>query len=127
MLAKNPALRREPQLAVPPVTAADLPALLEPIAAPIPPQLGVTIDFVVRRNDTLDRIFRQLKLNLDDLALIREMPGVRDSLDQLRPGDTITVTHDAGLVRGLKRRISETEVLSVTRGTEGFAAEVINL
>lgn len=94
-------------------------------ASPIPKPLGDTVEFVVRRNDTLDRIFRQLKLDLADLAVIRDLPGVQKSLDQLRPGDTITLVHDDGLLQALTRRISETELLSVTRDDEGFKAKVV--
>lgn len=93
---------------------------------PIPQPLGDTLEFVVRRNDTLDRIFRQLKLDLNDLANIREIPGIRTELDRLRPGDTIKLTHDEGMVYALSRRISETEILNVTRGDSGFAAEVVS-
>lgn len=93
---------------------------------PIPQPLGDTMEFVVRRNDTLDRIFRQLKLDLNDLANIRQLPGIREQLDRLRPGDTIKLTHDEGTVYALSRRISDTEVLSVTRGDGGFEAEVIS-
>jgi murein DD-endopeptidase MepM/ murein hydrolase activator NlpD len=87
--------------------------------------LGATVEFVVRRNDTLDRIFRQLNLSLTDLASIRELPGVKQSLDRLKPGDTITFVHDDGLVQTLTRRISETEILTITRGLQGFASEVV--
>jgi murein DD-endopeptidase MepM/ murein hydrolase activator NlpD len=92
---------------------------------PPPSLLGDTVEFVVRRNDTMDRIFRQLKLNLTDLASIRGVPGMQGRIDQLRVGDTITLVHDEGLVQSLTRRISETEVLSVTRANEGFNLEVI--
>lgn len=111
----------------PSVSLPDLPSLAPPAVEPepIPKPLGDTVEFVVRRNDTLDRIFRQLQLNLADLAIIRDLPGVRESLDRLRPGDTITLVHDGGLLQALTRRISETEVLTVTRGEEGFAAEVL--
>jgi murein DD-endopeptidase MepM/ murein hydrolase activator NlpD len=119
-------------LRVPPQTPLELPELRFPtITAPIvlpteiPKPLGDTVEFVVRRNDTMDRIFRQLKLSLTDLASIRGLPGVRESLDKLRPGDTITVVHDEGLLQALTRRISETEVLTVKRAAEGFAAEVL--
>lgn len=95
-------------------------------APPVPEPLGDTVEFVVRRNDTLDRIFRQLRLNLADLASIRDLPGVRQNLDQLRPGDTITLIHDDGVLQSLRRRISETQILAVTRGVEGFAAEVMS-
>lgn len=94
-------------------------------APPIPAPLGDTIEFVVRRNDTLDRIFRHLKLSLTDLASIRDIPGVQRSLDTLRPGDTITFIHEEGALQALRRRISETEVLSVRRSDEGFSAEVL--
>jgi murein DD-endopeptidase MepM/ murein hydrolase activator NlpD len=104
------------------------PIQIEDVAIPaaMPPSLlGDTVEYVVRRNDTMDRIFRQLKLNLTDLATIRGMPSVQQALDQLRVGDIITLVHDEGLVQQLTRRISETEILSVTRGNEGFNAEVI--
>ncbi len=128
-------VNRDPELA-PPVLQADTLGL-EPAALPIeqlapalPRPIGQTVEFVVRRNDTLDRIFRQLKLNLTDLASIRELPGVQEQLDRLRPGDTIKLVHDdEGLVQALSRRISDTEVLSVTRveeaGNGPFAAEVV--
>jgi murein DD-endopeptidase MepM/ murein hydrolase activator NlpD len=124
---------REPPALAPPPLQADalglhLAALpIEQLSVPQP--LGQTVEFVVRRNDTLDRIFRHLKLNLTDLASIRELPGVQQQLDRLRPGDTIRLVHEEGLVQSLSRRISETEVLSVTRvdetGTAPFAAEVV--
>src|SRR5262245_6588918 len=90
---------RETHLTAPPqlqdiaaiASPASAPAeTLSPEVAPIPPPLGDTVEFVVRRNDTLDRIFRQLRLSLTDLASIRDLPGIEKKLDQLRPGDTIT-------------------------------------
>ncbi|MFL6547385.1 MAG: OapA family protein [Povalibacter sp.] len=127
LLSKNPseiADQASGMQALPaPVFPVSTPQTLE--VPPIPQPLGDTMEFVVRRNDTLDRIFRQLKLDLNDLANIRQLPGVRDQLDQLRPGDTITLTHDDGMVYALSRRISDTEILSVTRADSGFAAKVI--
>lgn len=128
MLAKEPIPAPTDRPASPPSgIAVALPTLEAPVIPDptVPPPLGDTIEFVVRRNDTLDRIFRQLELSLNDLASIRDVPGVRERLDQLRPGDTIKLTHEEGTVRALSRRISDTEVLSVTRGENGFAAEVI--
>lgn len=116
----------EPALTVPAVMPSMLPALTpQEIATTIPAPLGDSIEFVVRRNDTLDRIFRQLKLNLTDLAMIRDVPGVGERLDQLNVGDTIKVTHEDGTVHELIRRISDTEILAVSRGDAGFKAEVI--
>lgn len=122
--ARAPTTSHAPATAI---SVPELPALAvpEPQPKPVSEPLGDTVEFVVRRNDTLDRIFRQLKLSLTDLANIRGLPGVRESLDRLRPGDTITLVHDEGLLQALRRRISETEVLTVTRGDEGFSAEVL--
>lgn len=122
-IAKNqPA---EPLPAIQTLAPVALP-VLEPVATPpLPQPLGDTLEFVVRRNDTLDRIFRHLKLDLNDLANIRDVPGIRAQLDRLRPGDTIELIHDEGMVYALTRRISETQILTVKRGDTGFAAEVI--
>jgi len=85
-----------------------------------------TVEFVVRRNDTLERIFRQLQLNLDDLAQIRQLPDVKTALDMLKPGDPITFEHgDDGALQSLTRQVSNTEKLSVTRDADGFKAELI--
>src|SRR5688572_5539616 len=53
-----------------------------------PMALGAsTIQVVVSRNDTLDRIFRRLKLDVADLASLRDLPGLKAGLDRLRPGE----------------------------------------
>lgn len=93
----------------------------QPLAEP----LGEKVDFVVRRNDTLERIFRQLKLSLTDLPGILSVPGVKKIFKQLRPGDKVTVVHEDGVVHAINHRISETEVLSVKRADSGFATEII--
>ncbi len=86
---------------------------------------GDTVEFVVRRNDTMDRMFRQLKLSLQDLAAIRDLPGVKQSLDLLKPGELITLVHADGLLQALTRRVSDTQTLTVTRSDGGFSAELV--
>jgi murein DD-endopeptidase MepM/ murein hydrolase activator NlpD len=108
-----------PEATTPPATLSHV----TPRSFPTPS--GQTIDFVVRRHDTLEKIFRHLRLSLDDLAAILDLPGVRTRLAQIQPGDRLTVAHTGGLVQTLAHRISETGVLSVTRGDSGFAAETI--
>src|SRR6266403_1545238 len=66
-----------------------------------------TIDVIVTRNDTLDRIFRRLKLNLADLTSLRTLPGLRARLDSLRPGEALRFIHRDGQLFGLERRRSE--------------------
>src|SRR4051812_3701172 len=103
-------------LQVPALAPGDLPLQRTDdfLATPMPKPLGETVEFIVRRNDTLDRIFRQLKLSLADLADIRDVRSAREQLDQLRPGDVITVVHEDGAVHSLQRRVSETQILNVT-------------
>jgi murein DD-endopeptidase MepM/ murein hydrolase activator NlpD len=84
------------------------------------------IEIVVGRNDTLDGIFRRMSLNKSDLAAIRALPGIRQSLDFLRPGDAIKVTHSDGDIKELTRKVSETQTLDVVRQASGFEAKMIN-
>lgn len=113
-----------------PVVAAVLPAEPAPAPAPVPATAAVgfgldTIEVIVSRNDTLDRIFRKLQLNVTDLASIRQLPGIRQTLDFLKPGDAITFLHREGELRGLTRKINDTQTLNVTRDDAGFAAQIV--
>jgi murein DD-endopeptidase MepM/ murein hydrolase activator NlpD len=84
-----------------------------------------TIDVIVTRNDTLDRIFRRLKLSLADLASLRSLPGVRANLDTLRPGESLHFTHHEGQIFGLERRLNESQTLKVSRDDGGLKADVL--
>jgi murein DD-endopeptidase MepM/ murein hydrolase activator NlpD len=89
--------------------------------------LASTIEIIVRRNDTLDAIFRRMALDKSDLAAIRELPGIRQSLDFLKPGDAIKLTHtDDGALETLTRKVSETQTLEVVRRQDGFAAKMVS-
>jgi len=111
--------------AAPPVVAAPTP-VAAPAAALGAQQAGVaTIEVVVGRNDTLDGIFRRMALDQADLAAIRNLPGIRQSIDFLKPGDAIRLTHTAGELQELQRKVSETQTLKVVRQDAGFAAQMI--
>ena len=96
----------------------------------VPREAGLcltTIQIVVRRNDTLDAIFRRMALDKADLAAIRDLPGIRQSLDFLKPGDAIQLTHTTGgEIEELSRKVSETQTLKVLREDAGFAARMIS-
>jgi murein DD-endopeptidase MepM/ murein hydrolase activator NlpD len=108
----------EPVAAAPAVSAA-------PVATPEPVSPFQSAEIIIRRNDTLDAIFRQMELSLADLAELRNLPEVRKSLDRLRPGDIIMLTHLNGELKSLTRRMSDTATLSVTRAEQGFSAKLI--
>ena len=88
--------------------------------------IGATIQVIVGRNDTLDAIFRRMSLDTADLAAIRQLPGIRQSLDFLKPGDAIKLTHADGELKELTRKVSETQTLKVVRQDDGFAAKMID-
>jgi murein DD-endopeptidase MepM/ murein hydrolase activator NlpD len=86
---------------------------------------GATIDLVVGRNDTLDRIFRKLQLNLTDLANLRGMPGIKTHMDNLRLGESLHFVYRDGELDGFERRLNENETLKVVRGPGGLRADVL--
>jgi murein DD-endopeptidase MepM/ murein hydrolase activator NlpD len=94
-------------------------------AATVPAAPFEFVAVTIGRNDTLDRIFRDLQLQVSDLAALRSLPDVRRNLDIIRPGDVIQMTHLDGELKSLTRRINETATLSVTRAAEGFSANIV--
>jgi len=112
----------------PPVASAPVPNESRTVPAVTgPPQeasIASPVEIIVRRNDTLDAIFRRLSLDLGDLSAIRGLPGIRQSLDYLKPGDSIKLTRKDGEVRELSRRISDRQTLNVVRGETGFSAKL---
>ena len=83
-----------------------------------------TIEVIVRRNDTLDAIFRKLELSLTDLANLRTIAGARALVDRLVPGESLRLTHRNGELVTLERNLSLTEQLKVTRAADGFRTDV---
>lgn len=113
----------QPQTARASVPEAPAP---QPSAAPSEASLGFsTIDVVVRRNDTMDRLFRQLELNLGDLATLRALPDLRGQVDMLKPGEMLRFKHRDGELVGLERKLSDSETLQVTRDEKGFSSNVL--
>ena len=117
------AARESTPVAVAPAATA---AVLAPPAI-VAEQASVAsiIEVVVGRNDTLDAIFRRMALNKSDLAAIRNLPGIRQSLDFLKPGDSIKLTHTDGDIKELTRKVSETQTLDVVLKDSGFEAKMI--
>ena len=110
---------------------ADVPATTAAEAAPPPiiaqqASVASMIEVVVGRNDTLDAIFHRMALNKSDLAAIRNLPGIRQSLDFLKPGDSIKLTHTDGDIKELTRKVSETQTLDVVLKDTGFEAKMID-
>ena len=84
-----------------------------------------SINVIVHPNDTLDAIFRRLKLSLTDLASLRGLPGLKAHLDRLRPGESLRFLHRDGSLFGLERRLNEEQTLKVSRDASGLKADVL--
>jgi murein DD-endopeptidase MepM/ murein hydrolase activator NlpD len=86
---------------------------------------ATTIDIIVGRNDTLDRIFRKLQLNLTDLANLRSLPGIKTHMDNLRLGESLHFVYRDDELDVFERRLNEDETLKVVRGPDGLRADVL--
>jgi murein DD-endopeptidase MepM/ murein hydrolase activator NlpD len=86
---------------------------------------AATIDIIVGRNDTLDRIFRKLELNLTDLANLRSLPGIKTHMDNLRLGESLHFVYRDEQLDGFERRLNENETLKVVRGPAGLRADIL--
>jgi murein DD-endopeptidase MepM/ murein hydrolase activator NlpD len=117
--------KTELQARIPEAQAA--PVVVAP-AAPVPDQANIafsTIEVVVSRNDTMDRLFRRFELNLADLATLRGLPELRNQFDRLHPGELLRFTHRDGELLELERKLSDSETLKVTRDASGFSSDVL--
>ena len=118
---------RESELQAQLPEAQSAPVASEP-APPAPEQANLafsTIEVVVNRNDTMDRLFRRFELNLADLATLRGLPELRTQLDRLKPGEMLRLTHHDGELLALERKLSDSETLKVTRDAQGFISDVL--
>ena len=103
------------------------PAVAAPLPA-APKEANVafsTIEVVVSRNDTMDRLFRRFELNLGDLAMLRGLPELRNQVDLLKPGEMLKIMHRGGELVGMERKLSDSETLKVTRDENGFISDVL--
>jgi len=110
-----------------PVVAAQPQPVATP-AAVVPQEASIafsTIEVVVNRNDTMDRLFRRFELNLADLATLRGLPELRTQLDRLKPGELLRLMHRGNELVGLERKLSDSETLKITRDENGFSSDVL--
>ena len=119
-------LPRAPEPRAPLASADVVPPAPQVHAVPQEANLAFsTIEVVVSRNDTMDRLFRRFELNLSDLAELRGLPELRSQVDKLRPGELLKFMHRGGELIGLERKLSDSETLKVTRADDGFSTDVL--
>jgi murein DD-endopeptidase MepM/ murein hydrolase activator NlpD len=120
-------LPRAPQLqaSLPATNVAPPPSAPAPVA-PVESNVAFsTIEVVVSRNDTMDRLFRRFELNLGDLATLRGLPELGNQVDRLKPGELLRFIHRGGELLGMERKLSDSETLKVTRDEHGFISDVL--
>jgi murein DD-endopeptidase MepM/ murein hydrolase activator NlpD len=118
--------RDDSKVTATPATFAAIPASAAPLPVTQEANLAFsTIEVVVSRNDTMDRLFRRFELNLADLATLRDLPELRSQVDRLRPGESLRFMHRGGELVGLERKLSDSETLKVTRDATGFVSDVL--
>ncbi len=86
---------------------------------------AAVLDLVVKKGDSLERLFRRNNLSLGDLAAIVQLPNVAEYLKMLRPGDSIEIAHDGQRVLGLTRELDDIKLIKITRGDDGYKAKEI--
>ena len=101
------------------------PEITELVAAPQPDQPGERLQMLVRRGDSLDRLFKRNGFGPAQLALIMREELARKHLRLIRPGDEIVVWHENNRILALQREINYAKSLRVSRSDESFSAELI--
>ena len=100
---------------------------LEPreVAVPAAEPVGRDLDLQVRRGDTLDQLFRKNGLDVGELHAMLALPEGRTGLRFVKPGDVLEVRTDDTGITALSRRLDESHMLVIERGTDGFQARTV--
>ena len=88
------------------------------------PQLDKLV-LTVGRGDTMEKLFRQNKLDIGHLMEIAQLDEAKRRFRRIKPGDVFEVTHDDGQIFSLYSRLDLTSGLQIARQESGFAANVI--
>jgi len=90
-----------------------------------PEPVGERLTLTIRSGDSLDRLFKRHGLSRTDLANIMTLDTARKHLRLIKPGDEIVVQAADNRVLQLDRQISLSEILSIRRDDDTFAARIV--
>jgi murein DD-endopeptidase MepM/ murein hydrolase activator NlpD len=110
-----------------PVEQMDADAITEDVLETVPPppdydQLSLTVG----RGDTMEKLFRAHNLDIGELMTIARLDEAEKQFRRIKPGDVFEVEHDDGSIVSLYSKLDLTRGLRITRGEDGFAAEIID-
>ncbi len=90
------------------------------------PPIHEKLDLVIKRGDTLDRLFRRNSLSLGDLAMMMQLPEAAPQLKKLIPGDEVVIEHDEGNLVSFYRELNLTSALQIEKTEQGFVATIVD-
>jgi murein DD-endopeptidase MepM/ murein hydrolase activator NlpD len=88
---------------------------------------GELLTLEIKRNDSLDSLFRRNDLSISDLAAMVKLPEAGRELARIHVGDEIEIIRDGSRVLSLRKELSESEELWIRQDGEGFTAETVDL
>jgi murein DD-endopeptidase MepM/ murein hydrolase activator NlpD len=109
-----------------PVTIEEIASIapaMRPLPDPVPRFSNLTLK--ISSGDTLDKLFRQHKLDLGHLAQIARLDEAKATFRRLKPGDVFEVTHDDGQLVSMYSALDLTSALSIERDEDGFEASIV--
>jgi murein DD-endopeptidase MepM/ murein hydrolase activator NlpD len=84
-----------------------------------------TLTLEIKSGDTLDKLFRQHKLDLGHLAAVASLEEAKTQFRRIRPGDVFEITHADGEIVSMYSVLNLTSALEVSRNDTGFVASII--
>jgi murein DD-endopeptidase MepM/ murein hydrolase activator NlpD len=88
---------------------------------------GEALTLAIRRNDSLDSLFRRNDLSIGDLAAMVDLPEAGRELARIHVGDEIEIIRDGSRILSLRKELSDSQELWIRHDGEGFTAEIIDL
>jgi murein DD-endopeptidase MepM/ murein hydrolase activator NlpD len=103
----------------------DAEAITSDVLEPPPEPEYDKLTLTVGRGDTMEKLFRQHKLDIGHLMAIAQLDEAKRQFRRIKPGDEFEVEHDEGQIISLYSKLDLTSGLAITQGEEGFTAELV--
>jgi murein DD-endopeptidase MepM/ murein hydrolase activator NlpD len=83
------------------------------------------LTLTVGRGDTMEKLFRENKLDIGHLMQIAQLDEAKQRFRRLKPGDQFEVEHEDGQVVSLYSKLDLTSALQIDRLDDSFVAQII--
>jgi murein DD-endopeptidase MepM/ murein hydrolase activator NlpD len=110
-----------------PVEQMDADAITADVLETVPPPPEHDrLELTIGRGDTMEKLFRQHGLDIGELLTIAQLDEAGKQFRRIKPGDVFEIEHDDGSIVSLYSKLDLTRGLQITRGEDGFSAEIID-